>query len=313
MSEQGGAGRPGTAWTSALSTSAFAAVRSVGFEPVGQVMGSAVYRVVGGGWGWNNCGYWRASSPYQSSPVVLASPDTPWGSVVAAYEDAREAALRRMVQECSQLGGDGVVSAEFTMQPFPEQPGCLEFKVIGTAVRGRSTVRPRRPFTCHLDGQGFAKLLAAGWVPTSLLVGMAVGTRHEDYQVRMQRSSWQNTEVRGWTDLVGTVRAEARNQLRRQAGRVGGDGVILGAGTFQVWEQPCTQEEEDRVAQAMMIGTSIARFQRTATKSETLTVLPLNGRGERLRKRLADAARTAYSDPERVRAVAEELGGLDED
>ena len=48
-------------WSSALSTGEFAAIRSVGFEPVGQVMGSAVYRVARTAtyWGYYDCGYPR--------------------------------------------------------------------------------------------------------------------------------------------------------------------------------------------------------------------------------------------------------------
>ena len=36
--------RSGT-WGSALSTNEFAAIRSTGFEPVGQVLGAAVYNI----------------------------------------------------------------------------------------------------------------------------------------------------------------------------------------------------------------------------------------------------------------------------
>ena len=37
------AGRTGGTWDSALSVNEFAAIRSVGFEPAGQVFGAAVY------------------------------------------------------------------------------------------------------------------------------------------------------------------------------------------------------------------------------------------------------------------------------
>ena len=80
------------------------------------------------------------------------------GATPAELAEAYREALK-------QSGGDGVVAADLTMAAFPAAPHCLEFKVIGTAVRARGTVRPARPFTTHLDGQGFAKLLAAGWRP----------------------------------------------------------------------------------------------------------------------------------------------------
>ncbi|WP_329531366.1 hypothetical protein OG568_11300 [Streptomyces sp. NBC_01450] len=46
-------------WSSALSTGEFAALRAVGFEPVGQVMGSAVHHVGRSGryWGYHDCLY----------------------------------------------------------------------------------------------------------------------------------------------------------------------------------------------------------------------------------------------------------------
>ena len=38
----------------------------------------------------------------------------------------------------------------------------------------------------YLDGQGFAKLVTAGWVPVELLYGMSIGVRHDDYRPRAQ-------------------------------------------------------------------------------------------------------------------------------
>ena len=42
--------RSSDTWGSALSADEFAAIRSVGFEPVGQVFGAAVYSAGGRGW-----------------------------------------------------------------------------------------------------------------------------------------------------------------------------------------------------------------------------------------------------------------------
>jgi hypothetical protein len=132
---------------------------------------------------------------------------------------ARRSALDRMTAECSALGGDGVLAAQLTVAPFVAQPNCLEFKVIGTAVRAAGTVRAPQPFTCHLDGRGFAKLVTAGWVPVELLYGMSIGVRHDDYRTRAQTRSWSNTEVSGWSELVQAVRSDARAHLRAQTGR----------------------------------------------------------------------------------------------
>jgi uncharacterized protein YbjQ (UPF0145 family) len=193
-------------WTSALSTGEFAAIRSVGFEPVGQVMGSAVYHVGRSGryWGYHDClfpgaGYGYSFGNVGTAPIAVSGKGSPAAALVGVFDSARRTALGRMTAECQALGGDGVVSAALTMAPFAAQPNCLEFKVIGTAVRAQGTVRPKHPFTSHLDGQGFAKLVSSGWVPVELLVGMSIGVRHDDYRTQSQTYSWRNIEVTGWS------------------------------------------------------------------------------------------------------------------
>ncbi len=310
-------------WSSALSTGEFAAVRAVGFEPVGQVMGSAVYHVGRSGryWGYHDCLFPRAGFGFRlggggsPAPVALSGRGAPSAPLVDVFEQARRTALGRMTAECSALGGDGVVAAELTMEPFPAQPNCLEFKVIGTAVRAQGPVRPKVPFTSHLDGQGFAKLVTAGWVPVELLVGMSVGVRHDDYRTQRQTFSWQNVEVTGWSELVHEVRADARAQVRRQGARLGGDGVVLANASLRVWRESClraarsanSSEQEDHIAEATMVGTTVARFETRTAPPATLTVMPLGNRGDRLRKRLAAVASSPYGDRTEYRRLVEEL------
>jgi len=309
-------------WSSALSTGAFAAVRSVGFEPVGQVMGSAVFHIGRSGryWGYHDClfpqaGYGRLFSGGARAPVALSGRNAPSAALVQVFDQARRTALGRMTEECAALGGDGVVSAQLTVAPFPAQPNCLEFQVIGTAVRARGEVRPRRPFTCHMDGPDFAKLVRGGWVPVELLFGMSVGVRHDDYGTQWQSSSWVNSEVAGWSELVHGVRADAREHIARQARRSGADGLVLANGELEIWGERCIRaanrnsdsEQEDHVAQVVMVGTAIARFHRSAPPTSTMAVLPLGNRGDRLRKRLAQAAASPYGDRERIQQLAREL------
>ncbi|MFJ9561318.1 heavy metal-binding domain-containing protein [Streptomyces fuscichromogenes] len=271
-------------WSSALSTGEFAALRAVGFEPVGQVMGSAVYHVGRSGryWGYHDCLYGGLQYAFSSAPVpvALSGRGAPSAGLVEVLDQARRSALDRMTAECSALGGDGVVAAQLTVAPFVAQSDCLEFKVIGTAVRAAGPVRAPQPFTCHLDGQGFAKLVTAGWVPVELLYGMSIGVRHDDYRVRAQTRSWNNTEVGGWSELVQAVRSDARAHLRGQTRRRGGDGVILAAGGLRVWGESCLRrnndDQRDHVAEATLLGTTVARFTVRGQPPRTLTVMPLD-------------------------------------
>lgn len=309
-------------WSSALSTGEFTAIRSVGFEPVGQVMGSAVYRVArqGSYYGYYDCG--RAVGFLSSgwdSPVALSGRGAPSRALVQVLMDARHKAISRMTAECAALGGDGVVAAHLTMAPFPAAPHCLEFQVIGTAVRAQGTVRPRRPFTSHVDGEGFAKLVSAGWIPVELLVGLAIGVRHDDYRLRRQ-NSWAagNQEITGWTDLVSGTRQDARHQLGTQAAHTGADGVVLGSSDLRVWEESCfrtsrnnDQEAEDHVAEAMLVGTAVAAFDARRPPARTLTVMPLDSRRKRLQRRIERDLTSYGTDPLTMRRRLAELRDLD--
>jgi hypothetical protein len=100
----------------------------------------------------------------------------------------------------------------------------------------------------------------------------------------------------GWTALVHQVRADARAQLARQGAEHGGDGVILADGDLRVWEESClssgqNNEQTDHIAESTLVGTAVARFATAPAEPRTLTVMPLNGGGDRLRRRLARAAR----------------------
>src|SRR5580658_5310731 len=183
--------RSGT-WGSALSSDEFAAVRSVGFEAAGQVLGAAVYNIgYVGGYG---CpGAWGSYSPLGYGPSARTQVSSrggygSFGPMVQTLYQARRAAIGRMVAECTELGGHGVVGDQLTIGGFPA--GGLEFKAIGTAIRapdvppvsywhgGPRGPGTRQPFTSDLSGQDFAKLIMKGWVPAGLALGISIGSRH---------------------------------------------------------------------------------------------------------------------------------------
>ncbi len=249
--------RADAAFTSSLSVDEHHAIRSVGFSPVGQVMGAAV--VHPGAYGFGNCGYYGSYNSYGPSisfawgqaPIAVAT------QVEAALHDARGNAVNRLVQECQGLGGDGVVGVTITMERFVA--GGLEVQAIGTAVKADGETRAPWPFTSDLSGQNFAKLLLAGWLPVGLVMGTAVLLRHDDYTTAWQTGSWNNTEVTGVTKLVTDARERARESLRRDAARFGAQHVVLRDLSLSVRHQGCQsgREGEDHVAQSIAWGTAI--------------------------------------------------------
>src|SRR5450755_3721320 len=228
--------RSGT-WGSALSTDEFTSIRSVGFEPVGQVLGAAVYNIgYAGGYGcagaWSGGYYGNSFGPTRSvTQLSSRGGASSFAPLVQTLYEARRAAINRMTAECVELGGHGVVGVRLTIGPFPA--GGLEFKAIGTAVRAPGAPLPKRPFTSDLSGQDFAKLIMRGWVPASLALGISVAARHD-----------------------------ARVQLERDVARIGAEGVVIADMQLRVSERECPMQEgrRDHIVETTMIGTAIARF-----------------------------------------------------
>jgi uncharacterized protein YbjQ (UPF0145 family) len=285
--------RSGT-WGSALTSDEFAAIRSVGFEPVGQVLGAAVYNIGFTG-GYNCPGAWAGGYGYGYGAPVRAGTQVSgqggFGSfapLVQAMYQARHTAIDRMTAECAELGGHGVVGVRLSIGSFPA--GGLEFKAIGTAVRApnappvSSWPHPghrgkRSPFTSDLSGQDFAKLIAKGWVPAGLVLGISIGSRHDDWlTVGQTRWGAGNAEVAGYTELVNEARHDARQQLERDVRRLGAEGVVIAAMEMRVRERECPVAEgrRDHIVEATTIGTAIVRFARAGQGRPTLAVMSLD-------------------------------------
>jgi uncharacterized protein YbjQ (UPF0145 family) len=255
--------RSGT-WGSALTTSEFAAIRGAGFEPVGQVLGAAVYNIgYSGGYACPSGGYGRMFGAVLGGPTQVSGRGGlgSYRPLTQAMYDARHKAISRMTAECAALGGHGVVGVRLTFGHFPL--GGLEFKAIGTAVRGVGAQAPPSPFTSDLSGQDFAKLIMAGWVPVGLALGISIGARHDDWVTVSQRS-WGagNAEVTGYTELVIRTRHDAQKKLESDVTRLGAQGVVVATNTLGIRERECPAQEgrKDHIAEVTIIGTAIARF-----------------------------------------------------
>jgi uncharacterized protein YbjQ (UPF0145 family) len=257
-------------WGSALTSDEFAAIRSAGFEPVGQVFGAAVCGV--GYTGYSCPGTWGSSREVRpAQPATQVSGRGGLGSfgpLVQTMYRARRMAIDRMTTECAELGGHGVVGVRLSRGSFPL--GGHEFMAIGTAVRAPGAAHPPRvPFTSDLSGQDFAKLILKGWMPAGLVLGISIGSRHDDRKTARQ-TRWRsgNTEVAGWTELVSESRHDARRQLESDVGRLGAEGVVIASMEMRVRERDCPVHvgRRDHIVEATLVGTAIARFSRAGQR-----------------------------------------------
>lgn len=260
--------------TSLLPVGGDTALESVGFFPIGEVMGSCALH-----FGFRrqfNCGYGMSvTSRYESS--------TAQGQRVGGLNDGYGAAISRMVSEAHQLGAHGVVGVRLTLDR--RDTGTVEFIALGTAVRGavsQGAALPGQPFTTSLSGADVTCALRNGWVPVSIAVAISLGVRHDDYATYRQASGWSNTEVEGYTRLVNSVRDEARDAFARRVASSGATHAYVSRMNLRVWSAEPSENHRDHVAEAMVVGGGLVPFERSKPPStgiaSTLTVLPLRRR-----------------------------------
>jgi uncharacterized protein YbjQ (UPF0145 family) len=260
----------GATWGSVLSVNGFAAIRSVGFEPVGQVFGAAGYPLTA-----------TAAVSCPGTPVHSQVPGTSAGRIAQALYDGYRTAIDRMTRECSDIGGHGIVGASLEVTETPDDSfsaATVAFKVIGTAVRAKGCPPLSRPFTTELSGPDFAKLLLRGWVPAGIALGISVAGLHDNL-VRTSSGPWGtgNAEVPSYTDLMVYVRQDARSRLEQTVRALGAEGVVVSAMTLDVRSDGCRTHPNgtDHFAEAVITGTAVARFADRQATPATRLVGPL--------------------------------------
>jgi hypothetical protein len=251
-----------------LSVDEFTAVRSVGFAPLGQVMGVSVHQA-DLGFALRQCGWYPALGYFGANSAargdVRAVPPMP-----TSLRVARDRALERMVAECAALGGDGVVDVTVSVRPFVA--GSTELSVIGTAVRAIGPLPVssyggplRTPFTSDLTGHDFALLVRTGWMPTRMVFGLASRIVHAGPSL-VNRFLWNNVEVGFLTELVHSARLDARTDLDTDARNAGGLHVVVRDMRLRQWEQECPSFENarDYLCQSTIWGTAITPVRSTS-------------------------------------------------
>ncbi|MGT2426415.1 heavy metal-binding domain-containing protein [Amnibacterium kyonggiense] len=252
----------------------------------------------GGGVGGGLGGQWGGSSGGWGTPGFAGTWISPvlttgggwsaFGDYVRAYESAWHEAVHRMLLEAAQLGAEGVVGVQVARTRITE--GAWEFSALGTAVRvvDASLVGhdpERRVWAADLSAEDVAAAIHSGRRPGGIAFGLAVSTKHEDTQLRMQRTSWTGTEVEGLTAVLHASRTAARARITASAGRHGGGTlVITGMGTRE-FETPCGERETDVHAETAVQGTVLVPTPRAAFRTtdrpgtaHVLSVLPVTDR-----------------------------------
>jgi len=212
-------GDVGRLFTSDLSVSDFALLRSVDVQPLELVMGTSVYHI-----GWQG-GQYNANQEL--------------GVLTAAMYNARDYAIRRMEEEAAFSGADGVVGVKLGYRTHGE-PHHIEFLAYGTAIRwnrepGALRLPNGRPFTSDLSVPDFVTLLGTGHVPVAFVLGNCVYHVSTSSLRQMFRQAGRNIEIPQWTQGHYTARELAMTRLHDEAEAYGATGIVGMDVTVSEW------------------------------------------------------------------------------
>jgi uncharacterized protein YbjQ (UPF0145 family) len=268
----------------------------VGFDPVGAVLSAAVIDL-----GYvSRGGKCSSTGSYASRTDLASAQGGSFGLLLRQRQGARRRVLSRAIDECRELGADGIIGVTLSIRPFPA--GGTEFAMRGTAVRARSEIRPEAPFTSHLSAQEFARLLRAGWIPAALVFGISLGARHDDMRTRRQTRLRATGEVPGYSDVVRDTRRDARRQLEKAVADLGADGVVADQITLHLSERECPTQEKmrDHVAEVAILGTAIVSFGRAGETGDKppLAIMHLDSSPAAAGNLAQDGAGQAWTEPE---------------
>jgi uncharacterized protein YbjQ (UPF0145 family) len=241
--------------TTDFSVDEFLLVQSLGFEPVGMVVGSSVYHV-----GYQR-GYWNQN---MEMPVLTS-----------AMYNARELAMSRMEAEAEALGASGVVGVRLDIRFLQWGEHVGEFIAVGTAVRQKDGQDWRAdggvPFTSDLSGQAFYKLLSSGYRPLGLVLGNCVyHVAHQSFG-QLLRQAGMNTEVTMFTQAMYEARELAMSRMQAEAERMKATAVV------ETRLEMASHVWEHHVMEFLSIGTAVRPITGDVKAVAPQLVLGVNG------------------------------------
>ena len=274
-----------SAWTSDLSVSEMAAIQHAGFEPVGMVMGSSVYRIAAQ-WGYTTV-YGLGGATGGGRVRTYPCPHGFYGYGVGSehrtgynwehryYEagitETRNAALRRILEEAHGLGAHGVVGVRILRRHLEGVGNSLEFTCIGTAVRRRGGPKLRSPFMSHLDGVAFSKLLHGGYVPVALVMGIGAMEIDPGCGTEWALRSWSNTRIQQISDGIEEARMLGINHLEAEVATVDADGAVGVETDLSTYELG----GESMLVELFLLGTAVRRYAKEPLDEPPLPIMRL--------------------------------------
>jgi uncharacterized protein YbjQ (UPF0145 family) len=281
-------------WTSDLSVAEAAAVRRVGMVPAGFVMGTAVMQLAAAGgqlygqWGGlSGQSFGQGGGYSETYPCAhtyglggnmgfrggVGAPEHYGFSVedavlAASLAEGYGLAIERLDAEATDVGAHGVVGVDLFFENLVGSPGTATFFARGTAVAHPGTPPLPSPFLTNATGQHFERLIALGYVPTGLAVG--VGSVYVQPNCQARGDFTVPGVNRQIPSAIAVARTRARSSLAAAAHR-SGEGVVNTEWTDRRVHRYGESWDQLTIA----VGTAVRRYSTEAPPLTPRPVLPL--------------------------------------
>jgi uncharacterized protein YbjQ (UPF0145 family) len=262
---------------SSLGVAEALAVRAAGFEPIAQVMGSAVYK-----FGWQP----QPGLGAVSGRVVPRVGETyELQARTDAYNEALRAAVDRLRDEARTACADAVVGVTVRRSRRDALTDLIEYVATGTAVRSTryAVSEDGDPLLCNLSGQDVAKLVSHGLWPVGIVAGSTVA-----YAVsglgQQRRSSglfsqFANQELPDFSRGVSEARLLAMDRVERQAHALHAHGIVgvrIDRSQHDVERDGNAGRFVDLQIEVHVTGTAIVEVRHATPPPEIFSALPLS-------------------------------------
>lgn len=221
------------------------AVLDAGFEPAGIVMGAGAFQVV------------RPMCPgfsTSSEPFVYPTYEQ-------ALMNAWRNAIDRLEAEACKAGAHGVCGV--TVQEPTVSTGVqslMQLQLVGSALRVAGAPALSRPFLSMLSMEDTLALLLRGFVPVTIVVGIAAVHVHAIASSPLMRGApLTNAEMPGPTAAMVLARARAEYAVRESLRHAKADGCVASDVAVTREAQAVTGCDGSLVA-GRILGTGIVRY-----------------------------------------------------
>ncbi len=239
----------GRRFSSNLSVDEAILLKEIGYEPLGLVVGSAVYHI---GWQTQN---WSSNEEMAVLTKVMYA--------------ARADALARLEAHARTIGAHGVVGTTLEVRLHHGGESLAEFVAMGTAVANTAERSPR-PWLSDLSGQDLYLLIRAGYRPIGLAFGACV--YHIAYQglsARLDQTT-QNVELANYTGALYEARELAMTRMQDEARGSGAHGIVA------MRIEQASHVWGSHVIEFLAIGTTVAAGRAGHQRLDPAMVVPLN-------------------------------------